>query len=201
MRARFTVLAIAAATCTSALASAEVPRDLVAHEEPRRPRIAVMVNPALAPVGRIGARVELALLDSQAVFVEPAWFAKYVGAIDREVRGGQLDVGWHLYPAARGLRGPFLGVRATMAYGDTQEATATLAGAGFDLGWSWVLSGGAAIQLGGGMAWARLVARAKPGAVAELDVLEPAQRSQIESASIAASFLLPVATTGVGLAF
>ena len=93
-------------------------------------------------------------------------------------------------------------MRGLLAHGTTDDVTAEVAGAGVDLGWSWVVGEHAAIQLGGGVAWARVVARPRPGAFPpEVALLDPAQRRLLEGATVSAGFVLPVATTGLGVAF
>jgi hypothetical protein len=175
--------------------STAAPLDLFAHEE-AVPRVALLVNPALAPLGKWSARLEVAPLRAHALFVEASRARIDVG--DTRVSGSEIDLGYHLFPLDRGLSGFYLGPRYLYAKGESDVARGTASGFGADLGFQWVI-GVFALNFGAGVARAKIVIEPKSelaSAAGVPDEVKASLPSRVETTQI-----VPLGTFGVGVSF
>jgi hypothetical protein len=183
-------------------ARARAPQRLEAvATEPRITHFGVVVDAALVPLGKIGARFEAAITPMHALYVEPSYLVRRIDAIDRTVTGTEMDVGYHLFPQARGIRGFYFGPRAIFAGASTEDASGYLWGFGGDLGYQWALRGGPAINIGAGVAYYHLTARPQVGSMTALAFLDPVHQAAITGATANAWGLMPLGMAGFGLAY
>jgi hypothetical protein len=170
------------------------PRLDVFEVEERSPILGVLFNPALFGYGKWSGRVELAPLRAVSVFVE---YSRLTGLaipkFSERVDGHVVEVGLHLFPMADGLRGFYLGPRYISGTGEDQGGLASgeLSGWGADLGYQWV-AGFFMVNVGVGIGKAKATVTPRPETADQLPEgdREPAERS----------FLVPLATVGIGLA-
>lgn len=170
------------------------------------PTVSVLFNPALAPLGKWSGRLELAPVRALSLFAEASFVRglkvpRVASQLSRYVDGEMLDVGLHLFPAGKGLRGFYIGPRLSLGAGDTQDGLArgTLRGWGFDLGVQWNISA-LAFNLGAGLAHNDITLKRGDDAerlAAERGVQIPEELGQGASRAQ----LLPLITAGVGFAF
>lgn len=160
------------------------------------PRVALLFNPALAPLGKWSGRLEVAPLRHHALFVEVSRVRLTVDDVRAE--GWEIDVGYHLFVLGNGLAGVYIGPRYGRGFGHTDVAQADVVGYGGDLGFQWVV-GPIAFNIGLGAAYAKGVAEPRPG-VLDDPSLSPEVRAEIPK-RVEKSGMIPLATLGLGLAF
>jgi hypothetical protein len=160
------------------------------------PRVAVLFNPALAPVGKWAGRLEVAPFRAHALFLEVS--SVRLDAGDTRVDGTEIDVGYHLFPLGDGLSGLYLGPRWMHGTGESDVARGTANGWGGDVGFQWVV-GPVAINFGAGVAYAHFVTEPKLEILASPDI-SPDVKAQIPK-QVDTWQILPLATAGLGLAF
>lgn len=171
------------------------PLDLVTPEG-RAPRVAVVFNPALAPLGKWAGRLEVAPFRAHALFVELSSVRLDTG--DTRVDGTEIDIGYHLFPLGDGLAGLYLGPRWVRGTGQSDVARGTATGWGGDIGFQWVV-GPIAINFGAGVAYAHFVIDPKLELITSPDV-SPEVKAQIPK-QVDTWQILPLATAGLGFAF
>lgn len=182
-------------------ASAHEAPALVVPETQSIKRIAAVVDLGFIPLGKIGGRLEVALTPMHALYIEPSYIVRYIPSLERSVSATEIDIGWHLFPQARGIDGFYLGARGIFAAASVEEATAQAWGVGADLGYQWVLSGGPTFNLGAGIGYYHVTAHARPAAISVFWLLDPTYQDTISSATIHASGLMPLGMAGMGLAY
>lgn len=164
-------------------------------------RIAAILDVGLVPLGKIGGRLELALTPLHALYVEPSYIVRYIPSLERSISATEIDLGWHLFPQERGLRGFYFGPRAIFAAAGVEEARAAAWGFGADAGYQWVISGGPTLNVGVGIAYYHVVAQARPESIDIFWLLDPLYQRAISNATIHASGLMPLGMAGMGLAY
>lgn len=203
-------LAVVAATIgfgTGAAAQPEAPRgEAPAHLDAvptveRLTHFGVVVDAALVPLGKIGARFEAAITPMHALYVEPSYLVRHISSLDRTISGTEMDLGYHLFPQARGIRGFYFGPRAIFAGASTEDASGYLWGFGGDIGYQWALRGGPAINIGAGIAYYHLTARPDVRSMTALAFLDPVHQAAITSATANAWGVMPLGMAGFGLAY
>lgn len=160
------------------------------------PRVAALFNPALAPLGKWSARIEIAPLRAHALFVEASLVRIDVSEV--RVTGTELDVGYHLFPFDQGLSGLYIGPRYLRATGESDVARGKVSGFGGDLGFQWVL-GIVAINMGIGAAYAKVTIEPKAELLASPDVPDDV-KAAVPSA-VDTTRVVPLGTFGIGVAF
>lgn len=169
--------------------------------EEKTTQIAAIFDVAFVPLGKIGGRLEVALTPLHALYVEPSYIVRHIPSIDRSFSATEIDVGWHLFPKSRGLRGFYFGPRAIFAAASVEEAKAYGWGFGADVGYQWVIDGGPALNLGAGLGYYHIAAQARPEAFPIFSLLESTYRDAISRATISASGLMPLGMAGLGFAY
>jgi hypothetical protein len=170
------------------------PRFDVMEGQGSSPRLGVLINPALFAYGKWSGRVELAPLRAISVFVEYSRLRGLtIPKFPESVDGHVVEVGFHLFPMADGLRGLYLGPRYISGKGEDQAGLASgeLSGWGGDIGYQWV-AGFFLVNVGAGVA--RATAKVTP-APETADQLPEGDREPAER-----TFWAPVVTVGLGLA-
>ncbi len=129
-----------------ALAQAEDPiapsQGLSTDPAPPVPDLAISVDPIAMALGEWGARGEVAVTPSHALFVSPGY---RTGAISP---GISLEVGYHLFPLGDGLDGPFIGPLVGVAISLDSVGVSVRGGA--EAGWQ-VILGALALGLSAGV--------------------------------------------------
>lgn len=200
-------VAVALGFGTRAEAQGEAPRRDAAVQldaVPRAERIThfgVVVDAALVPLGKIGARFEAAITPMHALYVEPSYLVRRISSIERTITGTEMDVGYHLFLQARGIRGFYFGPRAIFAGLSTDDASGHLWGFGGDVGYQWALRGGPAFNIGAGIAYYHLTARPELGSMMALAFLDPTHQAAITGATANAWGVMPLGMAGFGLAY
>ena len=180
-------------------ASTAAPLEVIEHGSSRA-YVAVLFNPALAPLGKWSARIEIAPLPAHALFVEGSLLNLSSGltGYSDDIRGRSLDIGYHLYPLGRGLDGLYLGPRIFFGSGSTDLAVGKVFGYGGDIGYQWVF-GPVALNVGIGAAYAKVSVDASGSVPAGFAV--PPEYVALLSQPIDQALVIPVATLGLGFAF
>lgn len=174
---------------------------VVAAEPEPMTHVSALIDVALIPLGKIGGRFEVAVTEMHALYVEPSYIVRHIPELDRSISATEIDVGWHLFPKGQGLRGFHFGPRAIFAATSVEEARATAWGFGADIGYQWVIAGGPTLNLGVGIAYYHVTARARPEAISIFSLLEPKFQKAISNATIHAHGLMPLGMAGMGYSF
>lgn len=161
----------------------------------------VLLDVGLIPLGKIGGRLEVAVTEMHALYVEPSYIVRHIPELERSISATEIDLGWHLFPQARGLRGFYFGPRAIFAATAVDEARATAWGFGGDIGYQWVIVGGPTLNLGLGIAYYHVTATARPEAVKVFSLLDPMLQTAIRNATIHAHGLMPLGMAGMGFSY
>ncbi|MBW2460844.1 MAG: hypothetical protein JRH11_04305 [Deltaproteobacteria bacterium] len=106
-------------------------QNLSTDPAPPVPDLAIGVDPIAMALGEWGARGELAVTPSHALFVSPGY---RTGALSP---GISLEIGYHLFPLGDGLDGPFIGPSIGVAV-SVDSARVSLRG-GATAGWQVIL--------------------------------------------------------------
>jgi len=206
-RAKAGAVAMAVMT-TGSMARAEAPpiepprRLAVVTDEPEpMTHASALIDVAFIPLGKIGGRFEVAVTGMHALYVEPSYIVRHIPQLDRSISAMEVDVGWHLFPKGRGLRGFHFGPRAVFAATSVEEARARAWAFGADVGYQWVIAGGPTLNLGVGIAYYHVTARARPEAISIFPLLEPKFQKAISNASIHAHGLMPLGMAGMGFSY
>lgn len=170
-----------------------------------RTYVAVIGNPALAPWGKLGGRLEIAPLPAHAIFVE---LSKIDLSIDIQkgmsidAQGVEYDIGYHLFPQGAGARGFYIGPRFIVAQGESTQAIGRVWGVGGDLGYQLVVAEHVVLNLGVGIARVHASADAKQSYVDQATQDLP-DKTILGGISLGTSkdLWIPLATAGFGLAF
>lgn len=194
-------LSLALSARASAQAVGEPGARLVLPKAERVTHVAAIFDAALVPLGKIGGRFEVAFTPMHALYIEPSYIVRRIPGIERSISATEVDIGWHVFPQARGLCGFYLGPRALFAATSVEEATATAWGIGADFGYQWVLDGGPAFNLGIGIAYYHATAHPRPEAVPIFSLLQPAYQQAISQAAIHAWGVMPLGMAGMGFAY
>jgi hypothetical protein len=160
--------------------------------------VALVANPALAFLGKYSLRLELAPLPAHALFIEGSRVdIDPPGDSSTNVKGWEIDVGYHLWVLERGLSGLYLGPRYLMAGGTNDLAKGKLRGWGGDIGWQWTV-GPVAINAGFGAAWVEVEI------TPNVDLSDPRIRPEVLDQipkKVDATGVIPLLTLGAGFAF
>lgn len=164
--------------------------------------VSAFINPALFKLGKVTGHVELAPYGPHALFLEVSRLSLDIQ--DRgysvQAKGWEYDVGYHLFPLARGARGFYIGPRYVRGSGQAQGASGDFSGWGGDLGYQWVFANHLVFNLGAGAMYVSGSASLDPSAIDDT-YLPPSGSSGFESlSSESGSYLLPLLTAGLGLA-
>lgn len=167
--------------------------------------VSALVNPVLAPWGRVAGRIEIAPLAAHALYFEFSKIDFYITNLERQVPVYEYDLGYHLFPQGRGVSGFYLGPRLILARGETDEGVGKATGIGGDLGYQFVIAGHLVINAGIGAAHFTASAEAKPGYIEKILQGISSEEASAFGASLSfgqsVDFWLPLATLGIGAAF
>jgi hypothetical protein len=164
----------------------------------------VVFNAGLAPFGKVGGRAEVGFLKHHALFFEPSYFHRYVGLIDKTVDALEFDAGYHLFPAGHGASGWYLGPRGSYASGTVELGRGRAWGFGFDFGYSYVMKGHAAVNLGLGVSLYHVTGELDPATIPHFIYAQLTDKQRADLTSQAHTSLwipLPMAMAGLGFGF
>lgn len=161
----------------------------------------LLIDVALIPLGKIGGRLEAAVTEMHALYVEPSYIVRHIPDLERSISAIEVDLGWHIFPQGRGLRGFHFGPRAIFAGTSVEEARATAWGFGGDIGYQWVIAGGPTLNLGVGIAYYHVTATARPEAIQVFSLLDPMFQTAIRNATIHAHGFMPLGMAGMGFSY
>lgn len=162
--------------------------------------LALQFNPALFAFGVWSVRGEMAFLPFMSILGEYNRLSDFtVPKLDNRIHldGYVVDLGLHLWPGGEGLRGFYIGPRASFGSGSDREGQGEggLVGYGGDFGYQWV-AGIFAFNLGVGVG--RATVKIEP-----TDVLKnsPDAPESLRQASVSETFWRPYLTVGLGFGF
>ncbi len=160
------------------------------------PVFGAVFNPALAPLGKWTVRVEAAPVRYVSLVADGSLLKIDFPNVPT-IEGKSIELGVHVWPGGGGLRGFYVGPRYLYGKGDSTEATGTLTGWGFDVGYQLVL-GHFALNLGAGVETGKLALSPK-GDPSVLETIDPKLVDRLARESNETR-VLPVATIGLGFA-
>lgn len=160
------------------------------------PVFSALFNPALAPLGKWSARVEVAPVRYLSLVADGSLLKIDFPNVPT-IEGRSIEIGGHIWPGGEGVRGFYVGPRYLYGKGDSNEATGTLTGWGFDVGYQLVF-GHFALNLGAGVEAGKLSLSPK-GDPAVLGTVDPGLVARLQRESNETR-VLPVATIGLGFA-